>query len=149
MSKLATLRMSRGFLPRGDFLGSLGGALSSAIPSLISAGVSKLGQLISGVPAAVTAGAAALPGIVAKAAPVLKSAGGAALAGYTIEQIAEALGVRGGAGFFGAAPGARRRRARGITGSELRGFKRVTGLLRSVGMRPKGLAGGRRRGRCR
>lgn len=32
---------------------------------------------------------------------------------------------------------------RGISHSELRGFRKVTGLLRSVGMRPKGLGGHR------
>ena len=37
------------------------------------------------------------------------------------------------------------RRARGITARELRGFRKVTRLLRSVGMRPKGLAGSRRK----
>lgn len=37
-----------------------------------------------------------------------------------------------------------RRRSRGITSRELRGFRKVTRLLRSVGMRPKGLGGTRR-----
>jgi len=37
------------------------------------------------------------------------------------------------------------RRARGITARELRGFRKVTRLLRSVGMRPKGLGGSRRK----
>jgi hypothetical protein len=37
----------------------------------------------------------------------------------------------------------RRRRARGITGVELRGFRKVTRLLRRVGMAPKGLRGAR------
>lgn len=32
-------------------------------------------------------------------------------------------------------------RGHGISRSELRGFRKVTGLLRSVGMRPKGLGG--------
>jgi len=39
----------------------------------------------------------------------------------------------------------RARRARGITARELRGFRKVTRLLRSVGMRPKGLGGHRRK----
>jgi hypothetical protein len=37
------------------------------------------------------------------------------------------------------------RRARGITARELRGFRKVTRLLRTVGMRPKGLGGHRRK----
>jgi hypothetical protein len=37
----------------------------------------------------------------------------------------------------------RRRRGRGITGVELRGFRKVTRLLRRVGMAPKGLRGAR------
>jgi len=39
----------------------------------------------------------------------------------------------------------RRRRGRGITARELRGFRKVTNLLRSVGMHPRGL--GRHRAR--
>lgn len=35
------------------------------------------------------------------------------------------------------------RRRRGITATELRGFRKVTGLLRRVGMRPAGLGGHR------
>jgi hypothetical protein len=38
-----------------------------------------------------------------------------------------------------------RHRARGITARELRGFRKVTRLLRTVGMRPKGLGGHRRK----
>jgi len=34
----------------------------------------------------------------------------------------------------------RRRRARGISGTELRGFKKVARLLANFGMRPRGLA---------
>jgi hypothetical protein len=41
----------------------------------------------------------------------------------------------------------RRRHGKGITGAQLRGFKRVTNLLRSVGMHPRGL--GRTRGASR
>lgn len=40
----------------------------------------------------------------------------------------------------------RRRRARGISGSELRGFRKVARLLANFGMRPRGLAGPMRRG---
>jgi len=50
-----------------------------------------------------------------------------------------ALRGRGAAGRMG------HRRARGITARELRGFRKVTRLLRSVGMRPKGLGGHRRK----
>ncbi len=50
-----------------------------------------------------------------------------------------------------------RKRRRGISGTELRGFTKVVGLLRKVGMRPAGLGGrgrglrghARRRGRLR
>jgi len=47
--------------------------------------------------------------------------------------------ARGGRGSMG------HRRARGITARELRGFRKVTRLLRTVGMRPKGLGGHRRK----
>jgi hypothetical protein len=43
------------------------------------------------------------------------------------------------------ARGMGRHRARGITARELRGFRKVTRLLRTVGMRPKGLGGHRRK----
>jgi hypothetical protein len=49
-------------------------------------------------------------------------------------------GLRGRGGARGT-----HRRARGITARELRGFRKVTRLLRSVGMRPKGLGGHRRK----
>jgi hypothetical protein len=46
-----------------------------------------------------------------------------------------------------------RRHGKGITGAQLRGFKRVTNLLRSVGMHPRGLGhtrgASRRFRRCR
>lgn len=45
----------------------------------------------------------------------------------------------GGAMRRRAAPGARRHRGRGITARELRGFRKVTNLLRRVGMHPRGL----------
>lgn len=48
--------------------------------------------------------------------------------------------VRGRAALM---PGMRRRRRRGISATELRGFKKVAMLLADFGMRPRGLAGGR------
>jgi hypothetical protein len=53
-------------------------------------------------------------------------------------RIARGLRGRGGARMG-------HRRARGITARELRGFRKVTRLLRTVGMRPKGLGGHRRK----
>lgn len=53
----------------------------------------------------------------------------------------------GARAFGGGRAGARirgRGRARGITARELRGFRKVTNLLRRVGMVPKGLRGARR-----
>ncbi len=53
-----------------------------------------------------------------------------------VTPIAGPIGPRrfAGGGFGG------RRRGRGITGAQLRGFKRVVHLLKSVGMAPRGLA---------
>jgi hypothetical protein len=61
--------------------------------------------------------------------------------------VGRAIGVgrRLAAGARGRAGGGRHRRARGITARELRGFRKVTRLLRTVGMRPKGLGGSRRK----
>ena len=55
-------------------------------------------------------------------------------------------------GRLAARPGAmvgvpRRRRARGISGTEIRGFKKVARLLATFGMRPRGLARPAARGR--
>jgi len=55
-------------------------------------------------------------------------------------------------GFFGGRAGARagrfrRRRGRGISATELRGFRKVARLLRMVGMRPRGLGPTRHRHR--
>ena len=47
-------------------------------------------------------------------------------------------GLAGAVGRRGRMRGARRR-GRGITARELRGFRKVTNLLRTVGMHPRGL----------
>ncbi|MGH8458305.1 MAG: hypothetical protein ACRESV_03045 [Nevskiales bacterium] len=44
----------------------------------------------------------------------------------------------------GGEEGRPKRRAKGITGRELKGFKKVTRLLKSVGMHPRGLGRSRR-----
>ncbi len=44
----------------------------------------------------------------------------------------------------GPGSGGRRRRRRGISATELRGFRKVTRLLRLVGMHPRGLGRSRR-----
>lgn len=59
--------------------------------------------------------------------------------GRGIRQVARAAGPR-------LVRRRRRRRARGISGSELRGFRKVARLLANFGMRPRGLAGPMRRG---
>jgi hypothetical protein len=54
-------------------------------------------------------------------------------------------GIRRGVGALArgrGAMGARHRRGRGITRVELRGFRKIVRLLRSVGMRPKGTGHG-------
>jgi hypothetical protein len=55
--------------------------------------------------------------------------------------------ARRGAGMLGRGGMKRRRRGRGITGAQLRGFNRVAGLLAKFGMVPKKL--GRRGARVR
>lgn len=63
--------------------------------------------------------------------------------GHTIPDILGSIGVGVGVGAIGSRLGrgegaSRRRRGRGITATELRGFNRVSSLLRKVGMVPKG-----------
>ncbi len=128
MSKLADLR-NLGMV--GDpFLGGLG--------RLIAKGAKKLGGAIKGVVRG------RKPAVIEGAGGVLKKipkgvaigAGGAAVGGLA----GVLAGAGGGAGAFP------RRRGRGITSRELRGFRKVTNLLRKVGMVPKGL--GRRKKVC-
>ncbi len=76
----------------------------------------------------------------AKAAAKIGGAG--AVFGGAEAAAQAALGVEPGA----AAPA--RKKGRGITARELRGFRKVTSLLRRVGMVPKGLRGARRRAPC-
>lgn len=59
-------------------------------------------------------------------------------AGAVVAGGAAALGRRGAAGAVGTCPG-HHRHSRGITATQLKGFNRVTSLLRRVGMVPKGL----------
>lgn len=101
---------------------SLWGLFKKKAPKAIAAIGAK-------IPAAARAVGRALPG--AAAAAGAGAAGGAATA------------LLGGGGSTGM-----RRRGKGISATELRGFKRVTSLLRKVGMKPKGLAGSSRR-RCK
>ncbi len=56
-----------------------------------------------------------------------------------------AKGVKGARGGISG----RRRRHRGISGAELRGFKKVANLLSAFGMRPRGLAAPMHRRRAR
>ena len=95
--------------------------------------------------------------------PLIQKYGAGFFMGMGAAKIMSMLGGNGGYGYMGrlqraidiaedAPPAIQARvfgammphRHRGITYTELRGFRRVTSLLRSVGMRPKGLGRGKR-----
>ena len=123
MSKLALLRES----------GMVGDPFFGIIGRTLARGVRGIAGLVRRRPGAIAAATGATAAIIPAAGRVLArrgvqiagaAAGGAALGGL--------LGGRGEMGF-------RRRRAKGITSRELRGFRKVTNLLRKVGMVPKGL----------
>lgn len=94
-----------------------------------------------------------LGGAVGKAAGAVGVRGAAAAAGRAATKAAPyaaayAMGRARGRAVPGPVGPARRRRSRGISGLELRGFRRVAGLLRSVGMVPKATRRGLRRKCC-
>jgi len=134
-SRTAMVLARNGVSSAGDpFLGALvRGAFA------IGKGVLKLfkkpkavGALVTRAPAAIArripAGAV---GRVARGAAVAAGAGAAFEVGARIVGFDEA-----GQPIFG-----RKRRRRGITATELRGFRKVTSLLHRVGMTPRGLRG--------
>ncbi len=163
MSKLATLRGARKFtdprrlvtgalpigyarfkvLPRrmteasrfqqtGDpFIGSLIGAAAGLVGKLFKKravkGITSLAKIKPRIPAG-------LGTVLRRAAPVVAGVGGAAAAGAAFAG-GENL-IRDEAGNV---IGIRRRRRRGITARELSGFRKITRLLHSVGMTPRGL----------
>ena len=132
MSKMAALRQMRGVAgdPAIPLIGGLLAGAKALGAKLLGGGALKAASLVS-------TGAMAgkyLPAVVRKGGTML--AGGAAVGGgmTLAQQLTGAIS--------GTAPGYRRRRGRGITATELRGYRKVANLLHKVGMRPK--ATGRR-----
>jgi len=113
MSKMAYLKATRGAAGGLPILAALGGL----IPKVIKVGGKLLG---------IGKKAAAIPAVQQTAKAVAAGAGYAAAA--------KMLGG-GGSGASGAY--GYRRKARGITATELRGFNKVAGLLHRVGMVPR------------
>lgn len=112
MSKLAYLKATRGQAGALPILG----AIAKFVPKLISGGAKLLGI-----------------GKKVAATPVGKQIGGALATGAGFAAASKMLGGGGGAsGSFGP-----RRKGRGITATELRGFNKVAGLLHRVGMVPR------------
>jgi len=126
-SRTAMVLRQNGLSSAGDpFLGALvRGAFA------IGKGVVKLFR--KKAPKLITAGreavARGLPGRVARGAAVAAGAGAAFEVGARIIGFNDA-----GEPIFG-----KKRRRRGITATELRGFRKITGLLHRVGMTPRGL----------
>lgn len=137
MSKLAQLKRAR----VGD----------PALPALAAGAGKLIGKLIlGGVARAKAAKAAAMLAAGAGGGAVTRLATTALQKRTLPVAMSKALAVGGAAGggmtlaeqFLGAAGGrepVRRRRGRGITAVELRGFRKVSRLLANVGMAPRGL----------
>lgn len=113
MSKLAYLKATRGQAGGLPIIG----AIAAAIPKVIKVGgkLLGLGKKAAAIPAVRTAAGAVATGAGYAAATKLLAGGGG--------------GASGGFGY--------RRKARGITATELRGFNKVAGLLHRVGMVPR------------
>jgi len=133
-SRTAMVLARNGLSNAGDpFLGALvRGAFA------IGKGIVKIfrkpkavGALVRQAPAAIARRIPAGAGRLARGAAVAAGAGAAFEVGARVVGVDDA-----GQPIF-----ARRRRRRGITATELRGFKKVTSLLHRVGMTPRGLRG--------
>lgn len=134
-SRTAMVLAQNGLSSAGDpFLGSLirgGFAIAKGIGRLFK---KKVGAIATRGPTAIAV-RGRLPGIATRAAPILKRVGAAAGLGAAFEIGSRIVGFdEAGQPVFG-----KRRRRRGITATELRGFRKVTSLLHRVGMTPRGL----------
>lgn len=114
MSKLAYLKATRGAAGGLPILSAVAGL----IPKVVKVGGKLLGL-----------------GKKAAAVPAVQQAAKLAAGGAGYAAAAKLLG--GGGGGAGASGGWTRRKARGITATELRGFNKVAGLLHRVGMVPR------------
>lgn len=135
-SRTAMVLARNGIGSAGDpFLGALirgGFAIAKGVARIFRK-PKAIGALVTRAPAAVTR----FTGRLGALRPLAKTVGVAAAAGAAFEVGARVIGVdEAGQPIFG-----RRRRRRGITATELRGFKKVTSLLHRVGMTPRGLRG--------
>ena len=119
------------FLPGGMPTVGTTAAMSAAtlIPLLVAAGARVVGNVVRISRAAYAA-----------LSPTLKAA--IVAVGMSV-LIDDATDGSGGLIRYGST--GRRRRAKGITGTELRGFRKMSKLLRKEGMRPKAIGGGTRR----
>ena len=134
---LMTRNQGQGFQTQPTLTPAMQGGAGASLAAIGAAVVAAGGRLIGNVVRISRAGYASLPawvkeGIVALGLSLL---------------ISDAADGSGGLIRYGGATG-RRRRAKGITGAELRGFNKMSRLLKKVGMRPKALGGGSRR-RCK
>lgn len=125
MSKLAQLKHSRAYA--GDPAFPLFGAIAKLAPKVM-----KVGGKLLGIGKKVVS------------TPTGKAVAGAIATGAGFEAGSALLSKRGSSGASGSWG---RRRAKGITAAELRGFHRVANLLRKVGMVPRATRTKVKRGR--
>jgi len=133
-TRTAMVLASNGASSAGDpFLGTLirgGFAIAKGIGRIFR---KKVGAIATRGPTAIVR----RPTGISRAGPILRKVGAAAGLGAAFEVGSRIVGFdEGGQPIFG-----KKRRRRGITATELRGFRKVTGLLHRVGMTPRGLRG--------
>lgn len=119
MSKLGTLRQYRNSPAAGDLFGFLGKAVKGVV-SFVKGGIKSIGKSKTAQVLAETALPAAK-----KALPALAAGAGAGM----LASLTSGGGGGGASGGWGA-----RRRGKGITARELRGFRKVSNLLHKEGM---------------
>jgi len=120
MSKLATLRQYRYSPAAGDLFGFLGKAVKGVV-SFVKGGIKSIGKSKTAQVLAETALPAAKNALPALAA--------GAAAGGLATLLKGGGGGSGASGYYGT-----RRRGKGITARELRGFRKVANLLHKEGM---------------
>lgn len=133
-TRTAMVLASNGGGSAGDpFLGALirgGFAIAKGIGRKLFRGRKALPA-----PTAITRLGSVFPRLPAGVGRILRTGAGAVATGAAFSVGATIIGFNpDGTPIFG-----KRRRRRGITATELRGFKKVTGLLHRVGMTPRGL----------
>jgi len=135
-SRTAMVLAQNGVSSAGDpFLGALVRGAFAIGKGVVKLFKKKVTSIATRGPAAIATRAPVLTGRLGALRPLAVGAAKAAGLGAAFEVGSRIIGFnQDGTPIFG-----RKRRRRGITATELRGFRKVTSLLHRVGMTPRGL----------